>query len=115
MTISGCGNLSDPANGSITLTAGTTLGQTATYSCNTGYTLVGDRTRTCQATGEWSGSAPTCQGVYVSFNDAVWCRLTSPACYQLVLFFFFEVLCYQNVGIRRRRFQCKGTMHMAAA
>ena len=61
-----CGDLTDPANGQVDLTSGTTFGQTATYSCNTGYNLVGDSTRTCQATGVWSGSAPTCQGVYVS-------------------------------------------------
>ena len=47
----------------VTLTAVTTLGQNATYSCNTGYNLVGDSIRTCQRTGNWSGSAPTCQGV----------------------------------------------------
>ena len=59
-----CGPLTDPANGSVTHTAGTDVGQTATYSCNRGYNLVGDSTRTCQARGNWSGSAPTCQGVY---------------------------------------------------
>ena len=59
-----CGNLTDPVNGQVTLT-GTTFGQTATYSCNTGYNLVGDSNRTCQATGNWSGSAPTCQGMLV--------------------------------------------------
>ena len=58
-----CGNLTDPANGQVTHTSGTTFGQTATYSCNTGYNLVGDSTRTCQAAGEWSGSAPTCVGM----------------------------------------------------
>ena len=58
-----CGNLTDPANGRVNHTAGTTFGQTATYSCNTGYNLVGDSTRTCQATGNWSGSAPTCQSM----------------------------------------------------
>ena len=58
-----CGNLTDPANGQVSHPAGTTFGQTATYSCNTGYNLVGDSTRTCQATGEWSGSEPTCQGM----------------------------------------------------
>ena len=29
--------------------------QTATYSCNTGYNLVGDSTHTCQATGSGLG------------------------------------------------------------
>ena len=60
-----CGNLTDPANGQVN-TSGTTFGQTATYSCNTGYNLVGDSSHTCQATGVWSGSAPTCQSMYVT-------------------------------------------------
>ena len=63
-----CGSLTDPANGQVDHTAGTTLGQTATYSCNTGYNLVGDSTRTCQATGEWSGSEPTCAGTITLFS-----------------------------------------------
>ena len=58
-----CDTLADPINGQVTHTAGMTLGQTATYSCNTGYNLVGNSTRTCQATGVWSGSEPTCQGM----------------------------------------------------
>ena len=64
-TVVDCGPLTDPANGQVIHTVGTTFGQTATYICNTGYSLVGDSTRTCQATGNWSGSAPTCQGVCV--------------------------------------------------
>ena len=57
-----CGVLTNPANGQVGQT-GTTFGQTATYKCNTGYNMVGSSTRTCQAMGVWSGSAPTCQGV----------------------------------------------------
>ena len=34
---------------------------TATYNCNNGYNLTGDMTRTCQANGTWSGTAPTCE------------------------------------------------------
>ena len=66
-----CGSLTDPGNGSVTHTAGTTFGQTATYSCNTGYNLVGDSTRTCQATGVWSGSAPTCEGMLLKGNSTI--------------------------------------------
>ena len=58
-----CGSLTDPANGQVNHTAGTTFKQIATYSCNIGYNLVGDSTRTCQATGNWSGSSPTCEGM----------------------------------------------------
>ena len=63
LTVVDCGNLTHPTNGSVNHTAGTTFRQTATYSCNTGYNLVGNSTRTCQATGNWSGSALTCQGM----------------------------------------------------
>ena len=62
-TVVDCGNLTAPANGQVDLTSRTTFGQTATYSCNTGYNLVGDSTRTCEATGNWSGSAPFCQSM----------------------------------------------------
>ena len=57
-----CGTLTNPANGQVTHTTGM-FGQTATYSCDTGYNLVGDSNRSCQATGVWSGSTPTCQGM----------------------------------------------------
>ena len=60
-----CGTLANPANGQVGHT-GATYGQTATYSCNTGYNLVGSSIRTCQATGVWSGSAPSCQGMLLS-------------------------------------------------
>ena len=56
-----CGSLTDPANGSVDHTAGTTFRQTVNYSCNTGYNLVGNSTRTCNATGQWSGSEPACE------------------------------------------------------
>ena len=65
LTVVDCGSLTDPANGQVNHTVGTTLGQTATYSCNTGYNLVGNSTRTCQAEGNWTGSAAICQGIYV--------------------------------------------------
>ena len=57
-----CSTPTSPPNGQVSHTAGTTFGQTATYSCNTGYNLLGSNTRTCQATGSWSGDTPTCQG-----------------------------------------------------
>ena len=63
-----CSVLTDPANGQVDLTPGR---QTATYSCNTGYNLVGDSTRTCQAVGEWSGSVPTCQGMLLKCDSTI--------------------------------------------
>ena len=55
-----CGTLNATANGQVSHPNGTTFGQTATYSCDTGYDLLEDITRTCQADGVWSGSEPTC-------------------------------------------------------
>ena len=64
LTAVDCGNLTDPTNGQVN--NGTTFRQTATYSCNTGHNLVGNSTRTCQDTGEWSGTAPTCQSMLLN-------------------------------------------------
>ena len=66
LTVVDCGTLSNPVNGQVSHTTGTTFGQAATYSCSTGYNLVGDSTRMCQAIGVWSGSAPICQRMYGS-------------------------------------------------
>lgn len=51
-----------PAHGSVDRTTGM-AGDVATYSCDVGYALVGDSTRTCGDDGSWSGTAPTCAGV----------------------------------------------------
>ena len=56
-----CDALSDPDNGDVSVT-GTGVGDTATYTCDAGYELIGSSTRTCQSNGEWSGSPPTCEG-----------------------------------------------------
>ena len=32
------------------------------YTCNSGFRLVGSATRTCQANGQWSGEHPRCIG-----------------------------------------------------
>ena len=51
----------EPENGQLDL-EGVTEASTATYSCNIGFTLNGDQTRTCGSDGSWSGSEPSCQG-----------------------------------------------------
>lgn len=58
---SGCRQLSNPANGRVTI-SNRTVGGVATYFCNSGFNLVGAKTRVCQSGGEWSGIAPSCQG-----------------------------------------------------
>ena len=54
-----CGNLQDIPNGQVRLST-TTFGSTATYTCDPGYSVVGTSTRTCLASGFWSGREPTC-------------------------------------------------------
>ncbi len=67
-----CSFLTAPTNGVITYTGMTSgsLGfmDIATYSCNSGYGLSGGNTvRTCTgsagSSGEWTGTAPTCEGM----------------------------------------------------
>ncbi|XP_066271289.1 sushi, von Willebrand factor type A, EGF and pentraxin domain-containing protein 1-like [Branchiostoma lanceolatum] len=56
-----CPLLTAPNNGARTPTAGATSYQnTVTFTCNSGYVLNGVSSRTCQADGTWSNTAPTC-------------------------------------------------------
>ena len=61
-----CPTLVPPANGNLVL-SGNTFGETASYTCNTGFILVGDPTLTCQSDGFWSGPEPTCEGKNANF------------------------------------------------
>ncbi len=55
-----CGSLDAPSNGAVDTSSGTTFMMTATYTCDTGYTLTGDTTRTCGSDGVWMPQAPIC-------------------------------------------------------
>ena len=76
-----CGALGNPANGVVSK-SNTTYNSTATYSCNTGYTLTGDKIRTCLESGFWSGSAPTCTGKYCAYT----CMLKLPIHSSILLY-----------------------------
>ena len=60
-----CGALEVPTQSLVTV-ADTVFGSVATYTCDTGYNLNGDDTRTCQADGTWSGVEPTCESKWIS-------------------------------------------------
>ena len=68
-----CAVLSAPANGMVSVT-GQSCGDTATYTCVSGYELDSSAIRTYQATGMWSESAPTCVGrnLLMHTNNAHW-------------------------------------------
>lgn len=55
-----CMALTAPDNGRVDTSSGTTFNKEATYSCNTGYRLDGEMTRTCLSNGQWSSSEPSC-------------------------------------------------------
>ncbi|XP_066299112.1 tyrosine-protein phosphatase Lar-like [Branchiostoma lanceolatum] len=49
-----------PENGAVT--GGNSYQDVVQFTCNHGYQLIGDSSRTCQADGTWSGAVPTCIG-----------------------------------------------------
>ena len=51
--------MSNPDNGEVNMTA-IVNGSTAIYTCDSGFQLSGDDTRTCLNTGVWSGQKPIC-------------------------------------------------------
>ncbi len=67
-TAADCGSLTNPANGSVSLTM-TTFGSMANYSCSNPSYLLGDAVRTCQADGMWSGSEPACGELQYIFPE----------------------------------------------
>ena len=57
-----CSTLSDPDNGIVITDKMNMKGSIATYVCDFGYMLVGNRQRLCQGTlSDWNGTAPICQ------------------------------------------------------
>ena len=104
-----CPDLSAPANGSVSM-SGIIVGSTATYSCNAGFTLVGDTVRTCEDD-MWTGTEPNCQCKLFQFQDLSGLTLsefvahfgwkTSPctstycnAWYQITAEIFLASVCY---------------------
>ena len=54
-----CNYLSSPRYGRVSVTT-PDVGGRATYTCNSGFILVGSSNRTCLSNGSWSGSQPIC-------------------------------------------------------
>lgn len=63
-----CGKLNPPQYGQVDFQS-TSFQSRAIYSCFNGFQLIGERTRICQADGQWSGEAPICQSKF-KYNSA---------------------------------------------
>ena len=76
-----CGQPSSPRpNGDVSVSM-TTLGNMATYTCDSGYELVPDNSaRTCQADATWSGMDPLCQGMNYAIRWMLNIELISIPC-----------------------------------
>ena len=62
MLVLDCGTLNPPNNGTVTVT-GRTLGESASYQCDIGFTLNGTENITCQnhsGSAVWDGLPVTC-------------------------------------------------------
>ncbi|XP_019626708.1 PREDICTED: CUB and sushi domain-containing protein 3-like [Branchiostoma belcheri] len=58
-----CAARAAPANGAVTPTGAVSYPNGVTFTCNSGYTLSGQATPTCQSDTTWSHPVPTCQAV----------------------------------------------------
>ena len=62
-----CGPLTNPDNGQVNTSNGTILGSIATYTCDTGYTLSGSESRTCENSGVWAVlTSPICESEFIN-------------------------------------------------
>jgi len=71
-SITDCGLLPNITNGHVTVVEGiegsSTYNATATYTCDAGYQLSHTVTRTCEVTGTWSNTQPSCVAGILYFN-----------------------------------------------
>lgn len=59
-------------NGQVTYEGGdTTIGSTTLYTCMEGYSLTGNRRRTCLQHGSWSGMEPICESKIFDESRAI--------------------------------------------
>ena len=70
-----CPDLSNPTNGTVTV-MGTSVGDTASYTCNDGFELIGSMSVTCTSDGTWSDEPPMCgrkQSTILAVSSSMMC------------------------------------------
>ena len=60
-----CPALSNPTNGEV-MWDSLAPGGVTTYTCDPGFSLVGEPTRICGSDGTWSGMPPTCECKFIT-------------------------------------------------
>ncbi|GFU85370.1 e-selectin [Trichonephila clavipes] len=73
----GCPDLNPPANGAISGSCRqVAVGQSCSFSCQAGYTLIGQETLYCQTGGRWSSNTPSCNNgrssLVIKVSDRSW-------------------------------------------
>ena len=54
-----CEEVSAPSSGSLVISSNGTV-SVVTYNCDEGYVLVGESTRSCTSSGQWTSDTPEC-------------------------------------------------------
>ncbi|XP_078575821.1 uncharacterized protein LOC144861696 [Branchiostoma floridae x Branchiostoma japonicum] len=67
-----CPTPTPPENGAVN--GGNSYQNVVQFTCNHGYQLIGDSSRTCQADGTWTGADPTCTTIEPSDITPTWVR-----------------------------------------
>lgn len=67
-----CSSLSDIENGRV-IVPSRSVGSVAHYTCNSGFALEGNESRTCQSNGQWSSAEPVCRRKEQFLSDVKIC------------------------------------------
>lgn len=59
-------------HGRYTCTHGFEVDSRCDFTCDTGYRIEGEHSRTCQHRGAWSGAQPVCTGTYPGLSPCCW-------------------------------------------
>ena len=65
--IQNCGQLLDPTNGNVSMPLGTTYGQHAVFTCETGFKLSSAEILDCGEDGTWNATSPSCDKIGILY------------------------------------------------
>ena len=100
LNITDCGVPNSPGNGSVNTTNGTKYGNMVSFSCNTGFDLIGSHVSTCSEHGNWSTTPPKCQikGTYLIVSDNHYIHIIGGLRRKCAVFVTHKLMCKANVS-----------------